>query len=111
MKDSQLANKIKLSLPIEYQGSGGMMLKQEEFVNALTLELWRLVPVHPLGERVNHPPLPGSRFPILGTADPAKLPTLPEQVAEAMANINRKVEGGPDTPATAASEVRSETSV
>lgn len=95
VKHFELATKIRLSLPQEYQGSGGMMLSHNEFLQALALELWRIVPVHPIGPVSSYPTLPGSRFPLLGGAEPDKMQTLLDAVKEAVAYIMRRVEEGP----------------
>ena len=61
-KHFELAEKITLSLPVKV--SGGMMLRPQEFLEALRVELWRIAPVHELVNS-HHPALAGSFTPPL----------------------------------------------
>lgn len=87
----ELGQKIKLSIPIE--SNDAMLLEGSQFIKRLMIELWRMVPVHPVGVRTAHPPFPGSMFP-QGDADPATMETLVDAVKEAAAYIVRCVEEG-----------------
>lgn len=87
----ELAERIRLSLPVPVQG--GMMLTAQEYMSALGLELWRILPTHPLMKN-DTPPLPGAKVPIV-RGDPSKVQPLIDAVKEAMTFIVHRVEAGP----------------